>query len=176
MSDKNTPANLLNSAKSFVSHKWWFFLHFVIYCSIDHPIKSRFNCFCSLIITFTNQKDDPSTRWKGYMYCLAIFGSALVQSFCLHQYFHAITTIGMNLRTAIIGMVYPKVMLWMTLFYNVTNVHIIKHFKNSGQESTWDNWIAKPTIWPTTYNVSLAELYDSCTIKLDHNYHLNLCW
>ncbi|KAK3724345.1 hypothetical protein QZH41_010856, partial [Actinostola sp. cb2023] len=62
-----------------------------------------------LIITFSEEKDDPSTRWNGYIYCLVVFGSAVVQSLSLHQYFHIMMTIGMNLRACIIGMVYPKV-------------------------------------------------------------------
>lgn len=49
-------------------------------------------------------------EWKGYAYSGAMFGTAVIQSLALHQYFHLMMTIGMRMRTAIIGLVYEKVM------------------------------------------------------------------
>ena len=48
-------------------------------------------------------------EWKGYAYAGGMFITAVIQSLALHQYFHKMTTIGMRMRTGIIGLVYEKV-------------------------------------------------------------------
>ena len=55
----------------------------------------------------STQYDDQPT-WHGYVIAVAMFASALVQSICLHQYFHRVMKTGMRLRSAIINVVYDK--------------------------------------------------------------------
>ena len=67
------------------------------------------NCIftCRLMINFTKNESDP--EWRGYIYAVLLFLTAVVQSLFLHQYFHRCFTIGMRIRTAIIAAVYNKV-------------------------------------------------------------------
>ncbi|XP_022092710.1 multidrug resistance-associated protein 1-like [Acanthaster planci] len=58
------------------------------------------------LIRYTEDKSIP--RWQGYFYAFLIFAAALVQSVLQHQHFHITTTVGMQLRTAIIGAIYRK--------------------------------------------------------------------
>ena len=66
---------------------------------------------------YTEDKDDMFGEWKlwkGYVYSGSMFVAAVIQSLTLHQYFHLMTTIGMRLRSAIIGLVYEKVLSLLT--------------------------------------------------------------
>ena len=65
-----------------------------------------------LLIGYTEDKDDMFgewKEWKGYAYAGGMFVTAVIQSLALHQYFHKMMTIGMRMRTGIIGLVYEKV-------------------------------------------------------------------
>lgn len=66
-------------------------------------------CF-RLIIAYTEDKNNPSGKWRGYVLSISVFAVALTQSIALQQYFHIVFTLGMKIRTAVIGMVYEKVM------------------------------------------------------------------
>ena len=48
-------------------------------------------------------------QWKGYFYAVMLLVVAVVQSLCLHQYFQSCITVGMRIRTTLIGAVYRKV-------------------------------------------------------------------
>lgn len=65
-----------------------------------------------LLIGYIEDKDDMFgewKEWKGYAYAGGMFVTAIIQSLALHQYFHKMMTIGMRIRTGIIGLVYEKV-------------------------------------------------------------------
>ena len=62
-----------------------------------------------MLIEYVEDKHDPSGRWKGYIYAGSMFVAAVIQSIFLHQYFHTMFTVGMRMRSAIIGLVYEKV-------------------------------------------------------------------
>ena len=61
------------------------------------------------MIGFTKDESEPD--WRGYVYAVILFLTAVVQSLFLHQYFHRCFTIGMRMRTAIIAAVYNKVVI-----------------------------------------------------------------
>ncbi|XP_049620339.1 ATP-binding cassette sub-family C member 2 [Suncus etruscus] len=58
------------------------------------------------LISFANNPDAYS--WLGYIYSILFFAVALIQSFCLQQYFQLCFTLGMNVRTTILASVYKK--------------------------------------------------------------------
>ena len=47
--------------------------------------------------------------WKGYIFAVAMFLTAIVQSFLLQYYFHHCYLLGMKLKTALLGLIYEKV-------------------------------------------------------------------
>ena len=59
------------------------------------------------MIKFTEDREEP--EWKGYLYAVLLFATAVIQSLLLHQYFHRCFLVGMRMRTAIISAVYNKV-------------------------------------------------------------------
>lgn len=58
------------------------------------------------MIRFT--QDDSQPDWHGYLYAVLLFLAAMVQSLFLNQYFHRCFTMGMNVRTSVIALIYSK--------------------------------------------------------------------
>ena len=73
------------------------------------PLFKEHSCLLlhRLLIEYT--EDSSIVQWKGYVYAIAMAVAAITQSIFLHQYFHLALTIGMRLRTCILGLVYKKV-------------------------------------------------------------------
>ncbi|KAJ8673709.1 hypothetical protein QAD02_004971 [Eretmocerus hayati] len=46
--------------------------------------------------------------WKGYLYAILLFITAVVQTFVLSQYFHRMFVVGLRMRTALIAAIYRK--------------------------------------------------------------------
>ena len=55
--------------------------------------------------------DDPT--WRGYFYACLLLIAAIMQSLVLQHYFHRCFVFGMHLKTAIIDIVYNKVIVHM---------------------------------------------------------------
>lgn len=62
--------------------------------------------FLRKLIQFINDKDQPF--WIGVLYAFAIGIASVIQSITLHQYFFLVYRIGMNIKSAIISIVYRK--------------------------------------------------------------------
>lgn len=62
------------------------------------------------MIAYSEDKNNPEGRWKGYIFAISMFAVATVQSLALQQYFHIVFILGLKVRTAVIGMVYSKVL------------------------------------------------------------------
>ena len=60
-----------------------------------------------LLIEYTKDSDEPT--WKGYFYAFLLFITAIMQSLVLQHYFHRSFLLGMHLKTAVISLVYNKV-------------------------------------------------------------------
>lgn len=53
--------------------------------------------------------------WKGYIFAIAMFVTATIQSFLLQYYFHHSYLLGIKLKTALLGLVYEKVKIHQSL-------------------------------------------------------------
>ncbi|XP_056443063.1 multidrug resistance-associated protein 1-like isoform X1 [Gadus chalcogrammus] len=61
----------------------------------------------SLLLGF--MRDDEAPLWKGYFYATLIFLLSCLQSLFNHQYMYTCFTVGMRVKTAVMGLVYRKV-------------------------------------------------------------------
>uniref|UniRef100_A0A3Q3W108 ABC-type glutathione-S-conjugate transporter n=1 Tax=Mola mola TaxID=94237 RepID=A0A3Q3W108_MOLML len=61
----------------------------------------------SLLLDFMRDEDAP--LWKGYFYATLMFLLSCLQSLFNHQYMYACFTVGMRVKTAVMGLVYRKV-------------------------------------------------------------------
>ena len=62
-----------------------------------------------MLIEFIEDKSDSEETWKGYVYAVSMLVAATLQSLVLQQYFHIMTTLGMRIRSSVIGLLYEKV-------------------------------------------------------------------
>ena len=67
------------------------------------------HCISRLIIQYIEGRG-PQETWRGYILALGLFVVATFQSMVLHQYFDKAVIVGMRARSAILGIVYRKVM------------------------------------------------------------------
>lgn len=63
--------------------------------------------FFSLLLGFMRDEDAP--LWKGYFYATLMFLLSCLQSLFNHQYMYTCFTVGMRVKTAVMGLVYRKV-------------------------------------------------------------------
>uniref|UniRef100_A0A6Q2X6E6 ABC-type glutathione-S-conjugate transporter n=1 Tax=Esox lucius TaxID=8010 RepID=A0A6Q2X6E6_ESOLU len=61
----------------------------------------------SLLLGFMHDEDSP--LWKGYMFAFLMFLLSSLQSLFNHQYMYSCFTVGMRVKTAVMGLVYRKV-------------------------------------------------------------------
>lgn len=73
-------------------------------------IPRMFDLFYRLLIDYTEDKNNPDGIWQGYIFSVSMFAVGLIQSITLQQYFHVAYCLGLKVRTAVVGMVYSKVM------------------------------------------------------------------
>ncbi|XP_068114091.1 ATP-binding cassette sub-family C member 2 [Hyperolius riggenbachi] len=59
-----------------------------------------------LMVSFTSNPNEY--QWKGFLYAVLLFVTALIQSLCLQQYFQGCFILGMRVRTVLTAAVYKK--------------------------------------------------------------------
>ncbi|XP_027764504.1 canalicular multispecific organic anion transporter 1 [Empidonax traillii] len=59
-----------------------------------------------LLIAFVS--DEDSFAWKGYLYAILLFLTAVIQSLCLQQHFTLCFQLGINVRASLIAAIYKK--------------------------------------------------------------------
>ena len=62
-----------------------------------------------MLIEYTEDETEYEEIWMGYVFAGSMFVSATLQSLVLQQYFHIMVTLGMKIRSAVIGLIYEKV-------------------------------------------------------------------
>lgn len=66
----------------------------------------------SLLLGFMKNADAP--LWKGFFYATLMFLLSCLQSLFNHQYMYTCFTVGMRVKTAVMGLVYRKVSKYAT--------------------------------------------------------------
>ena len=62
-----------------------------------------------MVIEYVEDKNHKVESWKGFIFAVAMFVTAIVQSFMLQYYFHYCYLLGMKVKTALLGLIYEKV-------------------------------------------------------------------
>ncbi|KAJ7390655.1 Multidrug resistance-associated protein 1 [Desmophyllum pertusum] len=64
-----------------------------------------------LLIEYLEDRNSKLALWKGYIFAVAMFLTATIQSFVLQYYFHHCYLLGMKLKTAMLGLIYEKALV-----------------------------------------------------------------
>lgn len=73
------------------------------------PSAVDFILFSSLSLLLDVVRDEGAPLWKGYLFAFSMFLLSCLQSIFNHQYMYSCFTVGMRVKTAIMGLVYRKV-------------------------------------------------------------------
>ena len=66
-------------------------------------------------------RDEDAPLWKGYLYATLMFLLSCLQSLFNHQYMYTCFTVGMRVKTAVMGLVYRKVGLPLPTYIAVAS-------------------------------------------------------
>ena len=75
--------------------------------SLDHFYFFHLVCF-SAIVEFIDDRDQREL-WEGLLYAAGMFVVAIFQTLVIQQYFKVVMVAGLKIRTAVLGIVYKKV-------------------------------------------------------------------
>lgn len=83
------------------------FIQFIV-AVVDYSVFGRLLFIVvSLLLAFIS--DEDAAMWKGFLFCSLLFLLSCLQSLLHHQYMFHCFSVGMRLKTALIGLVYRKV-------------------------------------------------------------------
>eukprot|EP00049_Salpingoeca_infusionum_P023551 m.12723 g.12723 ORF g.12723 m.12723 type:complete len:1556 (+) comp5858_c0_seq1:79-4746(+) len=113
-----------------------------------------------LLIKFSSDDNEP--QWKGLSIAGVMLVTAVVQSICLHQYFHRVMKTGMRLRSAVIAAIYQKSLLLSTASRQASTSGEIVNLMSVDAQRFMDLMSYLHMLWSAPLQISLALyfLYD----------------
>ncbi|XP_060071681.1 multidrug resistance-associated protein 1-like [Ylistrum balloti] len=133
---------------------WPMFLLSALYKLIYDILQFVSPLILKLLIMFT--RDKTEYQWRGYLYAVLMFVVAFVQSFLLHQYFHGCQLLGMKLRTAIITIVYRKMLLLSSAARRNSTVGEIVNLMSVDAQRFMDLMTYFHTIWSGPFQIAVS--------------------
>jgi len=106
-----------------------------------------------LIINFI---DSDYPVYVGYIYSVILFLSALLTTICLHQYFHRVFRIGMNIRTALIDSIYKKALVLSAKSRNAQGVGQMVTLMSTDAQRLMDLATYFTQIWSSPLQIAIA--------------------
>eukprot|EP00043_Microstomoeca_roanoka_P016335 m.166363 g.166363 ORF g.166363 m.166363 type:complete len:1602 (+) comp16436_c27_seq1:218-5023(+) len=100
--------------------------------------------------------DSTAPTWHGYALAGGIFGASVLQSICLHQYFHRVMKTGMRLRSAVVTAVYTKSLALSTSARQSTTSGEIVNLMAVDAQRFMDLTSYLHMIWSAPFQISLA--------------------
>ena len=94
--------------------------------------------------------------WHGYVLATGLFVAAVVQSVCLHQYFHRVMKTGLRLRSAIVTAVYSKSLVLSNTARQSTTTGEIVNLMSVDAQRFMDLMSYLHMIWSAPLQISLA--------------------
>uniref|UniRef100_H2YLY5 Multidrug resistance-associated protein 1 n=1 Tax=Ciona savignyi TaxID=51511 RepID=H2YLY5_CIOSA len=107
----------------------------------------------SALILFTSNN---APVWQGYMLAVLLFVTAILQSIVLQQYFHVCFTVGMRMRSAVVGAVYRKAMVLSNSARKESTVGEVVNLMSVDAQRFMDLMTYLNTVWSGPFQIILA--------------------
>ena len=109
--------------------------------------------FLNLMIDFisSNQK-----IWVGYIYAILMFVGAVTVTVCLHQYFHRVFRIGMNMRSSLITLIYQKALKLDAASQGQTSVGELVTYMSTDTQRLADTMPYFAQIWSSPLQIIIC--------------------
>ncbi|XP_015764594.1 PREDICTED: multidrug resistance-associated protein 1-like, partial [Acropora digitifera] len=120
-----------------------------------------------LLIDYTEGKNNPE-KWTGYVFSVSMLFVALLQSVAQQQYFHVMVTLGLKVRTAVVGMVYSKALLLNNSARKESTAGEIVNLMSVDAQRLMDLMTYLNSLWSSPFQiiVSLYFLYNTMGVSI----------
>ncbi|XP_053494146.1 multidrug resistance-associated protein 1 [Ictalurus furcatus] len=108
----------------------------------------------SLLLGFMREEDAP--LWKGYFYATLMFLLSCMQSLFNHQYMYSCFTVGMRVKTAVMGLVYRKSLVINSAARRTCTVGEIVNLVSADTQKLMDFVVYFNAVWLAPIEIALC--------------------
>ncbi|KAJ8363882.1 hypothetical protein SKAU_G00127130 [Synaphobranchus kaupii] len=108
----------------------------------------------SLLLGFMRDEDAP--LWKGYFYASLMFMLSCLQSVFNHQYMYSCFTVGMRVKTAVMGLVYRKSLVITSAARRTCTVGEIVNLVSADTQKLMDFVVYFNAVWLAPIEIALC--------------------
>uniref|UniRef100_A0A671V6B7 ABC-type glutathione-S-conjugate transporter n=1 Tax=Sparus aurata TaxID=8175 RepID=A0A671V6B7_SPAAU len=108
----------------------------------------------SLLLDFMRDEDAP--LWKGYFYATLMFLLSCLQSLFNHQYMYTCFTVGMRVKTAVMGLVYRKSLVINSAARRTCTVGEIVNLVSADTQKLMDFVVYFNAVWLAPIEIALC--------------------
>ncbi|MCI4375884.1 hypothetical protein PGIGA_G00114740 [Pangasianodon gigas] len=108
----------------------------------------------SLLLGFMREEDAP--LWKGYFYATLMFLLSCLQSLFNHQYMYSCFTVGMRVKTAVMGLVYRKSLVINSAARRTCTVGEIVNLVSADTQKLMDFVVYFNAVWLAPIEIALC--------------------
>uniref|UniRef100_A0AAR2LSI3 ABC-type glutathione-S-conjugate transporter n=1 Tax=Pygocentrus nattereri TaxID=42514 RepID=A0AAR2LSI3_PYGNA len=108
----------------------------------------------SLLLGFVRDEDAP--LWKGYLFAFTMFLLSCLQSLFNHQYMYACFTVGMRVKTAVMGLVYRKSLVISSAARRTCTVGEIVNLVSADTQKLMDFVVYFNAVWLAPIEIGLC--------------------
>uniref|UniRef100_A0A673GYT1 ABC-type glutathione-S-conjugate transporter n=1 Tax=Sinocyclocheilus rhinocerous TaxID=307959 RepID=A0A673GYT1_9TELE len=107
-----------------------------------------------LLLGFVRDEDAP--LWKGYLFAFLMFLLSCLQSLFNHQYMYACFTVGMRVKTAVMGLVYRKSLVINSAARRTCTVGEIVNLVSADTQKLMDFVVYFNAVWVAPIEIALC--------------------
>ncbi|KAG1968389.1 multidrug resistance-associated protein [Pimephales promelas] len=108
----------------------------------------------SLLLGFVRDEDAP--LWKGYLFAFLLFLLSCLQSLFNHQYMYTCFTVGMRVKTAVMGLVYRKSLVINSAARRTCTVGEIVNLVSADTQKLMDFVVYFNAVWVAPIEIALC--------------------
>ncbi|KAM4634683.1 multidrug resistance-associated protein 1-like isoform 2-T2 [Polymixia lowei] len=108
----------------------------------------------SLLLGF--MRDEDAVLWKGYLYAFLMFLLSCLQSLFNHQYMYSCFTVGMRVKTAVMGLVYRKSLVINSAARRQCTVGEIVNLVSADTQKLMDFVVYFNAVWMAPIEIALC--------------------
>uniref|UniRef100_A0A4W5JQ63 ABC transmembrane type-1 domain-containing protein n=1 Tax=Hucho hucho TaxID=62062 RepID=A0A4W5JQ63_9TELE len=101
-------------------------------------------------------RDQDSDLWKGFMFAFLLFLLSSLQSLFNHQYMYSCFTVGMRVKTAVMGLVYRKSLVISSAARQSCTVGEIVNLVSADTQKLMDMVVYFNAVWVAPIEIALC--------------------
>ncbi|TMS00880.1 Multidrug resistance-associated protein 6, partial [Larimichthys crocea] len=144
----------LSEKHTYIQSFGLYFLSGTLYLLLHDTFMFAVPQVLSLLLDFMRDKD--AEMWKGFLFASLLFLLSCLQSLLHHQYMFHCFTVGMRLKTAVMGLVYRKCLLISSAARRRCTLGEIINLVSADTQKLMDFVVYFNSIWVTPIEITLC--------------------